>query len=322
MMRSAPRRARRLCVAPPLCCWPSCLTRSLLLPVVQEQLLRAIADSEEEAAVEEGKSGGGQHNHCQGSEGREEVVLSDGENEKEDDEEEEEQQDSKYPQDDSDHATDAVKHKCVSSSPAVQCVEERKEDADGDEIEEVWEEVRVDETCISDVHQRREKQEEPDDQHLSIASAIEHVRPNDSSARTAAKLSLNSHPHRASPAVVNADDHVSSRLPPPASSLPPLSSSVLLPEPPAGPGVSRVQLRFPCGGLVQRRVRLDDTPIHLHEFIEQRWKELQCTGKEFRVVALHPRRELNLLRFSSPTHTIASLSLASAHLIVEPIEEK
>ena len=125
---------------------------------------------------------------------------------------------------------------------------------------------------------------------------------------------------------------------PPSPSPPAAVAAVLPAEPAFGPGVTRVQLRFPSAssgsgqrgsGLLQRRLRLDDSPAVLHRFIAQHWAQLQDVAAGirhapgFRVVALHPRRELNLLQAAAAAGcSIASLGLAAAHLVVEPAEHE
>ena len=105
------------------------------------------------------------------------------------------------------------------------------------------------------------------------------------------------------------------------------------PEPAAGVGVTRLQLRFPSGAVLQRRFRLQDDAAQLLAVIRQQWREQESrtpakagqqrvSGSDaaaFRVLCLHPRLSIDLLQHSADS--IAALQLSNASLLVQPPHE-
>ena len=92
-------------------------------------------------------------------------------------------------------------------------------------------------------------------------------------------------------------------------------------EPPSGPGVVRIQLRLPGGSTVQRRFTAASTASTLRSFIAHSLQTVTGSAgggrseRDFRVLSLHPRREVELR--SEWQSTLQSLDVGNATLIVE-----
>ena len=177
-------------------------------------------------------------------------------------------------------------------------------DDDGDEVEElIVSDDGKDENGECAALDARCEEEEADEEENGSGPASCGGRASPAPKSTGAPAALSALPV---PGAVGSGEAVS---PPPALSA----------EPGAGPGVTRVQLRFPSGVVLQRRFRLHDATAALHALIRERMDAedggAAVAGSGFRVLVLHPRREVDLT--GDPTATIASVQLSNAHCIVE-----
>ena len=298
-----------------------------LLLCVQERLQLAIAESAAEAEEEE-ELGVKRKRPAEVEEDDDDDVVdigeADGEEEEveafviSDDEEEEEEE----------------RGSGSSTSPQQRPPSGRAGAANADASDDGRAEALVHDVHPSEAVEDEEEEEDADDAVLRVSGALPSGAPIPAAEEPQPQPPTQPAPsvgadHDGAAAVSLSGVSLDASRPPPSA----VPSALLLPSPPssepaAGPGVTRLQLRFPSGAVLQRRFRLLDSAAALHDIIQARWKEeeerMRGQGKEgqpgrvstFHVLSLHPRRCIDLLQHAHDS--LASLQLTNASLIVQP----